>query len=41
MLTQEKRERGRKGERKTAFWVGQYKREKKRKIDKKMRQKDR
>ena len=25
MLTQETRERGRKGERKTAFWVGRHK----------------
>ena len=33
MVTQEKRERGRKGERKTAFWVGRYKREKERKKD--------
>ena len=29
MLTQETRERGRKGERKTAFWVGWHKKKKK------------
>ena len=33
MLTQETGERGRKGERKTTFWVGQHKKKKERQKD--------